>query len=392
MSNTKFSNFKSEDGNTGPDLVGITSFTSPYYFVPPSGTTADRPSNPVPGMLRFNTDSGRLEVWRNDHWATILGESSTLDGGARGVFGGNRNTPTVTSSTSSEYINIPTLGNAINFGDLTLTIALQGSCSSNTRGLFAGGYCLPSSGTGSQRTNKITGWTFSSTGSHVDFSSTIRQTTQQVSGLSNQTRGIFAGGYITSPGTPSGTTNNIDYITIASVGNAVGFGDLSLRKSEFATFASSTRGIFAGGYTAPTNTGTNKIDYITISTTGNAVGFGDLTQAVSQSSGGGNSIRGIRMGGNLFPARSNVIDYVTIATTGNAQDFGDLLVGSISGSQGFSMSSPTRSLYAGGFTNPAITNVIQYITIQSTGNSIDFGDLSSVKSQFAGASNGHGGL
>ena len=87
MSNTKFSNYKSEDGNTGPDLVGITSFTSPYYFVPPSGTTAQRPSNAFPGQLRFNTDIGRLEVWRGDHWATILGvESAPL--GTRGVIGG----------------------------------------------------------------------------------------------------------------------------------------------------------------------------------------------------------------------------------------------------------------------------------------------------------------
>ena len=52
--------------------------TSPYYFVPPSGSTAERPQDPPPGMLRFNTDIGRLEVWRNDHWATILGESPNL--------------------------------------------------------------------------------------------------------------------------------------------------------------------------------------------------------------------------------------------------------------------------------------------------------------------------
>ena len=70
--------------------------TSPYYFVPPSGSTAERPSSPPPGMLRFNTDIGRLEVWRNDHWATILGESPDLGDnnntdssggtGVRGVF------------------------------------------------------------------------------------------------------------------------------------------------------------------------------------------------------------------------------------------------------------------------------------------------------------------
>ena len=78
MSEFKVSGFRDEFGNAGPDLVGITTFTSPYYFVPPSGSTAERPSDPPPGMLRFNTDIGRLEVWRNDHWATILGESPNL--------------------------------------------------------------------------------------------------------------------------------------------------------------------------------------------------------------------------------------------------------------------------------------------------------------------------
>ena len=78
MSEFKSSGFRDEFGSGGPDLVGITTMTSPYYFVPPSGSTAERPQSPPPGMLRFNTDIGRLEVWRNDHWATILGEQVQL--------------------------------------------------------------------------------------------------------------------------------------------------------------------------------------------------------------------------------------------------------------------------------------------------------------------------
>ena len=98
MSEFKASGFRDEFGSGGPDLVGITTMTSPYYFVPPSGSTAERPQSPPPGMLRFNTDIGRLEVWRNDHWATILGESPNLGDqnntnsaggtGTRGLFAG----------------------------------------------------------------------------------------------------------------------------------------------------------------------------------------------------------------------------------------------------------------------------------------------------------------
>jgi len=401
MSEFKASGFRDEFGNAGPDLVGITTLTSPYYFVPPSGSTAQRPQSPPPGMLRFNTDIGRLEVWRNDHWGAIVGESPNLGNqnaasgesaggtGTRGVFGGNRNTPTITSSNESSYITIETLGDAIDFGNLTLTIAIQGSCSSRTRGIFFGGYCHPNPGTGGSRTNKINGWTFASTGSHVDFSSTMSQTAQQCAGTSSSTRGILQFGFTTTP-SPVATVDTLEYITIASVGNSVDFGDLTRPKSEIASFSSGTRGVFAGGYFTSSPFRTDDIDYVTISTLGNAQDFGDLTIPERQASGGGNSTRGIIMGG-IDPSALNTIQFITIASKGDSQDFGDLLDTVTAGSQGNSVSNPNRSIYAGGIT-PAGSDVIQYITNQTTGNAIDFGDLIGVRIQFAGASNGHGGL
>jgi len=68
----------------------------------------------------------------------------------------------------------------------------------------------------------------------------------------------------------------------------------------------------------------NVIQYITIASTGNAQDFGDLATAVRSGGPGSNSISGITMGGYAGPAKSNVIQEVTIATTGNAADFGDL--------------------------------------------------------------------
>ena len=65
MSEFQASNFKKENGGT-PDLLGKTELTSPYFFVPPSGTTAERPSSCAPGTLRFNTDIGTLEVYTGD--------------------------------------------------------------------------------------------------------------------------------------------------------------------------------------------------------------------------------------------------------------------------------------------------------------------------------------
>ena len=46
----------------------------------------------------------------------------------------------------------------------------------------------------------------------------------------------------------------------------------------------------------------------------------------------------------------------------------------------------------GGYASPAYANTIDYITIASTGDASDFGDLSTVKAEGAAVSNGHGGL
>ena len=95
---------------------------------------------------------------------------------------------------------------------------------------------------------------------------------------SNSTRGIFAGGK-----NPS-VNNIIDYITIATLGDAADFGDLtSQRFQNCNTCFSATRGCFNGGSTTPATV--NTIDYVTILSTGNATDFGDLTLAPSGSAG-----------------------------------------------------------------------------------------------------------
>ena len=81
------------------------------------------------------------------------------------------------------------------------------------------------------------------------------------------------------------------------------------------------------------------------------------------------------------------IDYITIATTGNATDFGDL-----TSTRRYlsACSSSTRGVFGGG--GGPTTNTIDYITIATTGNAEDFGDLTVARSELAACSNGHGGL
>ena len=79
--------------------------------------------------------------------------------------------------------------------------------------------------------------------------------------------------------------------------------------------------------------------------------------------------RGVWGGGNN-PTKDNTIQYITISSTGNATDFGDLLY-----QQGkpFALGSRTRGIFSGGYTPSAETD-INYITFSSTGNAVAFGD------------------
>ena len=81
-------------------------------------------------------------------------------------------------------------------------------------------------------------------------------------------RGVFGGG--------DPNTSLIEYITIATTGDAVNFGNLTVGRRYLAACSNGESGVFGGGYTSSS---TSLIDYVTIATTGNAINFGNLTMA-----------------------------------------------------------------------------------------------------------------
>ena len=86
--------------------------------------------------------------------------------------------------------------------------------------------------------------------------------------------------------------------------------------------------------------------------------------------------RGLFQGGGTSGVEGNTIDYITIATAGNAVDFGDTTDTQY---EGGATSSRTRGVIALGYTNPATVDTIEYVTMSSTGNTIDFGNLVAAK-------------
>ena len=196
-------------------------------------------------------------------------------------------------------------------------------------------------------------------------------------------RGVFGGGEV--PGSP-GVTDTIDYVEFTSQGNAVDFGNLSQARRKPASVSSSTRGVFCAGATPGV---TDVLDFITILSTGDASDFGDMSTNVSQCFGGGNDTRGIFAGGYN---NVNRIEYITIASTGDVTDFGDLLTGRFDHA-GFA--SPTRTFFAAGKNTPASPDTqinIEFVTIATTGNGTDFGDMTVATRGPSGASSNTRGL
>ena len=92
-------------------------------------------------------------------------------------------------------------------------------------------------------------------------------------------------------------------------------------------FSDGSRGIFSGGFSPAAPGATNEIDYFSIGTLGDATDFGNLTQARQYVFGTSNGSRGLTAGGiEPSPAHSDVIDYVTIGVASDASDFDELSV------------------------------------------------------------------
>ena len=402
MSEVRVNNLSNENQSGGPTISGITTHSDRHYIVPPRGTTAERPSGSPIGALRFNTDSSHLEYYRGDTigWVEIEAELTEPLGGGTGsniglgtrmlMAGGRVSAPNF--SDIIEFITISTLGNAQDFGDLTRSCGnnnCQNGCSSRTRGVWMG------SQTQSPVVydNTIDFVTFASQGNASNFGD-IHDRLIGTGALSNQIRGLsFAGS------NPSGTNKvQIDAITISTESNAFDFGDLAYYRNNTANCSSTTRGILAGGTVSPTRT--NIIEYVEIMTQGNTIEFGDLA-AIGDGSGSGgynaiglsNATRAVIYGGrDQNNNHKNVIQYITMATTGNSIEFGE--IGSAGNPSAHAMggTSPIRGVVGGGFISPATTNIMSFITITTTGNAQDFGDCTARDETLGGCSNGHGGL
>ena len=308
------------------------------------------------------------------------------------------------NSQEIQYFNIATTGNAADFGDMTSYGTSEGtSCGSNTTRAVINHDRTGSAGPGAN-TSTQEQITIASQGNSANFGDiTGNGENSDGGGGSNAIRGFRMGHFNSYASQVPDTfaTNDIVYYSLASEGNTADFGDLTYACYGYRScVGSSTRMINTGGSyyggSPQTTRVRNIIDYWTIASTGNASDFGDLSTARDTRGMLSNGVRSVIGGGQNAPSdqgavtstKINTIEYVTIASTGNATDFGDLTVAR---SQMSGTSSSTRGVYMGG-RSPGASNVIDYITIGSTGNATDYGDLATAMINIGAASDGHGGL
>jgi hypothetical protein len=233
----------------------------------------------------------------------------------RGLWGGGYNPST---SNVITYITIASEGDSIDFGDLNEARRATAAASSSTRGVWFGGYS-PAGGGASNRTNTIQYVEIATLGNAKDFGDLTSTNVSAAAGAS-PTRCIFSGGY-TSP-------FQYEVITTASTGNAIRFGDMLAPMARHAGCSNSTRGVFgAGRHVNPYGVVTAELEYITIASEGNATFFGDLTEKRNMLAAASNQTRGLFAGGYFHPTNSgtNIIDFITFSSTGNAIDFGDCI-------------------------------------------------------------------
>jgi len=331
-------------------------------FQPPSGGTNQRPPA-KPGAIFYNFDFKTIEFFDGNSWRQV---DNTTQSGRGLVIGGYTPSPAVVYKDVQTF-NISTKGNSTYFGDTAMTSAYEtAGFGSRTRAFNA---------TDGSYTQQIDYYTLATQSNGIDFGN-LTGTYGYGSAFSSQTRGVISAGF--HHPSPSSDVNVIDYVEMATTGNALDFGDHTNVGNTRAGLSDGVRGVWAGNGGSPSPS--TEVQLNIISSKGNSVTYGDLSH-LGGSKGASNSTRGII--NNIKGTEAYQLD-----SGGNSIPFGDLTTAAY---QSNVCASQTRVVIAGGHTPTYLTS-ISFVTIATLGGAEDFGDLSRPTSSGAACSDCHGGL
>ena len=316
MSDIKINNITDRSGSSGPIFAGISTVSTSAFMVMPSGPT------------EFRGGRGRAIVFvgATPSATTLIDAFNTATSGNAFDFGdasaarynnghggcASATRGVIADGTMMEYVVFSSGGGSNDFGDHRFGSSISaglGHAADGVRGLLAGGYVAP------VNLGTIDFINIATTGSSSLFGEFDDGSTGGYFPMASPTRAVFAR-----------ARQGINYINFTTGGKTISFGSMTgdPRTGHIASCSNSTRGIMAGGE-SPSPSKVNTITYITLATLGDGVDFGDLTGAKNDHDAVSSSTRGFVVAGNdPSSTKLNVIEFVTIATTGNAADFGDL--------------------------------------------------------------------
>ena len=299
---------------------------------------------------------------------------SAAGGTSRGLFIGGDEQPA--ASNVIDFVTIASTGNAADFGNLTVAKKLVANAAGSHTKVVSGGGQTPS------LSNVIDDIVVATTANATDFGD-LTAAKAGIGNSSNATRALFFG--------RDAPLNSTDYVTMASKGNAVNFGNVNEGTTYHLSCASPTRAIKGSGASS------KNIEFVEFATTGNGIDFGDLTAFHDMGGAGSSSTRGV-FGGGYGPSPFNAnsggvttIEHITMASLGNATDYGDLVV-EITHYHG-ACNNSVRLLHGGGAdASDNQQDSIEFHTITNGGNTVAFGDLTVTRGSLGGGSACHGGL
>ena len=229
---------------------------------------------------------------------------STASDGNRGVFAGGYHDPTSGSVDTMEYVTIMSTGDALDFGEGFVARYTCAGASDGHLGLIIGGDPTSAS-------IDVESYSFVGLANSTGFSDLLVPR-HSVRSCSNGIKAFTFGGNV--------ATNDIDMIDFRNGGNSVDFGEDTAALRYYSTESDgATRAVRAGG-SGPTGTESTSISYINMNTIGSASEFGDHGSATSQSASMGDYNRMVIQRAN---SDAGTIHYITINTLGNAADFGE---------------------------------------------------------------------
>jgi len=316
MSDLKINNITNRSGDNGPIIAGVSTVSSSAFMIMPSGNTEIRGSSSGRAIVFVGATPSSTTLIDAFNTATSgnafdFGDASAAryNNGHGGCASATRGV--IADGTLMEYVIFSSGGGSNDFGGhrLMSSGAGIGHAADGVRGLLAGGYVAP------LNLGTIDFINIATTGNSSLFGEFDDGSTGGYFPMASPTRAVFGR-----------AGQGINYINFTTGGKTQVFGDMKLdsRTGHIASCSSSTRGIMAGGE-SPSPSKVNTITYITLATLGNGIDFGDLTAAKNDQDAVSSSTRGFVVAGNDASSNKlNVIEFVTISTTGNAADFGDL--------------------------------------------------------------------